>query len=336
MPKSAWYDTWSNPGQWTLFADRSIEHHARNKRAYQSAYSMSALVQYESYVDESADIFIQRLHEKSSSSSSSSSSEERTHEVVDLTHWFHCYAFDVIGQITYAERLGFLDKGEDIGGVMKTLSDHFHYSTLTGIYSWLHPYLFPLRNYLAGEKGAGRQYMVSFTKSRMAHHAAAREKLADLPQNEQDIDTRTECMLAKFIAKMEDDPENFTGFHVLGGCVSNMIAGSDTTGASLSSILYHLLRNPPCMQKLQAEIAEFYEQGKLSEVPTFQEAQQMPYLQAVIKEALRIQPVAGLPPERVVPEGGVEIAGTFFPAGVSHGLNIYLLPGEFVFHTDVK
>lgn len=271
---------------------------------------MSMLVQYESYVDESADIFVERLLERSSSSK-----EKR--QVVDMSHWFHCYAFDVIGQITYAQRLGFLDKGEDIGGVMETLGNHFHYATLTGIYSWLHPYLFPLRNYFAGKKGAGRQYMVSFTKSQMAHHAAARQKFADLPVDEAEVNTRTECMLAKFIAKMEDDPENFTGFHVLGGCVSNMVAGSDTTGASLSAILYYLLRNERCLEKLRAEIAEFQEQGKLSVSPKFQEAQQMPYFQAVIKESLRLQPAAGLPPERVVPEGGLEIAGTFFPEGVS-------------------
>jgi cytochrome P450 len=43
----------------------------------------------------------------------------------------------------------------------------------------------------------------------------------------------------------------------------------------------------------------------------------MPYLQAVIKEALRLHPAAALPLERVVPEGGATITGSFFPEGVS-------------------
>lgn len=43
----------------------------------------------------------------------------------------------------------------------------------------------------------------------------------------------------------------------------------------------------------------------------------MPYLQAVIREGLRIHPSTGLPLERVVPKGGAQIAETFFPEGVS-------------------
>jgi cytochrome P450 len=42
----------------------------------------------------------------------------------------------------------------------------------------------------------------------------------------------------------------------------------------------------------------------------------MPYLQVVLKEALRMHPATGLPLGRVVPEGGAVIAGRMFPAGV--------------------
>ena len=98
---------------------------------------------------------------------------------------------------------------------------------------------------------------------------------------------------------------------------SNIFAGSDTTAVSLSSVLYHLLRNPTCREKLQKEIQDFASEGKISDPVTFAEAQQMPYLQAVIKEALRMHPAVGLPLARVVPEGGAEMAGYYFPAGVS-------------------
>ncbi|KAK1596878.1 uncharacterized protein LY79DRAFT_34385 [Colletotrichum navitas] len=42
----------------------------------------------------------------------------------------------------------------------------------------------------------------------------------------------------------------------------------------------------------------------------------MPFLQAVIKEALRIHLAFGVPIEWVAPEDGATIAGGFFPAGV--------------------
>jgi len=37
----------------------------------------------------------------------------------------------------------------------------------------------------------------------------------------------------------------------------------------------------------------------------------------VMKEAMRMFPVIGLPMMRIVPEGGATIAGRFFPKGVS-------------------
>jgi cytochrome P450 len=57
--------------------------------------------------------------------------------------------------------------------------------------------------------------------------------------------------------------------------------------------------------------------GDISEGVTFSDTQKMPYLQAVIKEALRLHPAAGLPLQRVVPKGGAHLAGHFFPEGVS-------------------
>lgn len=43
----------------------------------------------------------------------------------------------------------------------------------------------------------------------------------------------------------------------------------------------------------------------------------MPYLQACIKEGLRMHPATGLPLARVVPNGGTTICGRYFPEGVS-------------------
>lgn len=99
-------------------------------------------------------------------------------------------------------------------------------------------------------------------------------------------------------------------------CMTNIGAGSDTTGISLSSVIYHLCKNPEAMRTLRAEIDELAEKAEISDPVTFAQAQKMPYLQAVLKEALRMHPATGLPLGRVVPEGGAVIAGKIFPAGV--------------------
>ena len=56
---------------------------------------MSSLIHYESFVDRCADIFVNRLGEFADSK-----------KTFNLGHWFQCYAFDVIGNITFGERFG--------------------------------------------------------------------------------------------------------------------------------------------------------------------------------------------------------------------------------------
>jgi hypothetical protein len=94
MPKSDWYEGWKHPSpdRWTLFPDRNIKRHAETRRRFQGLYSMSSLISYENYVNECTDILQQRLSEFAKHSS-----------IIDMTHWLQCYAFDVIGYITYSK-----------------------------------------------------------------------------------------------------------------------------------------------------------------------------------------------------------------------------------------
>ncbi|KAF4964448.1 hypothetical protein FSARC_7634 [Fusarium sarcochroum] len=284
--KSSWYSSWgdTNPHNWALFSDQDEKRHGASRRLYQNMYSMSSLVHYERYVDECADLFSQRLMEMSG--------PRGVAEPVDMGHWFQCYAFDVIGMVTYSKRLGFLDQGKDIGDIIKNLENHLYYATVVGVYSWLHRYLAPIRNRL-GKRGTGRQYIVEFTKGCLAEHQSNPKAI---PAEDAEEQVSTMDFLTKFFTKNFADPESFTQYHVLAGCVSNMVAGSDTTAISLSGIMYHLLRNPTELRKLRDEIDTFFSQGKEAWKPiSFQESLELPYLQAVIKEALRLHPATGLP-----------------------------------------
>lgn len=65
------------------------------------------------------------------------------------------------------------------------------------------------------------------------------------------------------------------------------------------------------------------------EVRSYQATLKLPYLQAVIKEALRLHPATGLPLGRVVPKGGSMIAGKYFTEGVSSAVH-------FPYHTQLS
>ncbi|KFY06395.1 hypothetical protein V492_08054, partial [Pseudogymnoascus sp. VKM F-4246] len=126
-------------------------------------------------------------------------------------------------------------------------------------------------------------------------------------------------LLSKFLTAQQTHPSTVTHKEVLTLAVSMAFAGSETTAISLSSIFYHLLRHPPALSRLLAELDDAEQRGHFADatpgVVSWAEAQQLPYLDAVVKEAFRVHPAAGLPLERVVPAEGATIAGHFVPGG---------------------
>jgi cytochrome P450 len=89
----------------------------------------------------------------------------------------------------------------------------------------------------------------------------------------------------------------------------------------MKSILYHLMRTPSARNRLLEELDSALEDGSLSIPVRFSEAAKLPYLTAVCKEAMRIHPSIGMSMPRHVPEGGLEIADSFFPAGTRVGIS---------------
>lgn len=316
FPKSDWYYGWQHPDpdRYTVFPDRNMKRHAETRRRFQAMFSMSSLVNYESFVDRCTSIFEERLREFASKGAT-----------IDMSHWFQCYAFDVIACITYGNRFGFLDEGKDIDGAIGQLWRVMRYSTLIGIYSQFHALLFPWTSMVPWTGASGRLYVMDFVQKQISKrkherkrrdaekgHATAKPSDGDYPED----------FLEKMLNAHEENPEKVTPYHVFMMGQSNIIAGSDTTAISLSSILYYLLKYPEALKKLRGEIEDSEIQIGNKDLPvTFKQSQAMPYLQAVMKEALRMHPATGLPLWRVVPKGGAKISGRFFPSGTVIGVN---------------
>ena len=136
-------------------------------------------------------------------------------------------------------------------------------------------------------------------------------------------------LLSKFLAAKDARPEFMTDTLVQTMAVSMAFAGSETTAISLSSVFYYLLRNPPALARLRAEIDDAARRGAFSDcetgLVTWHESQRLEYLDAVVKESFRMHPAPGLPLERIVPPGGTEIAGRFVAGGTIVGCSAWVI-----------
>lgn len=78
---------------------------------------MSSLVQFESYVDNTTEKFLDQTDALFASKNA----------ICDFAKWLQFYAFDVIGEITYSKRHGFVDRCEDVDGIVEYLGKLFSY-----------------------------------------------------------------------------------------------------------------------------------------------------------------------------------------------------------------
>lgn len=80
--------------------------------------------------------------------------------------------------------------------------------------------------------------------------------------------------------------------------------------------------NSEAYAKLKAEIDN---SENLGNPVKYHEAAKLSYLTACCKEGMRLHPSVGLTLPRLVPTGGKEICGDFFPAGTRVGINAAVL-----------
>jgi cytochrome P450 len=100
----------------------------------------------------------------------------------------------------------------------------------------------------------------------------------------------------------------------------NILAGGDTTSATMRAIVYYLAKNPDNYQRLQKEL----DAAKLSLPAQWKDLTGLTYLDAVVREGIRYNPGIAMVFEREVPEGGFvlpEPDGRFIPAGTKVGIN---------------
>jgi len=327
--KSNFYSVWQNMvnGKRTpsLVFTTDEAQHAMMKRPIAPAFSLSTLVEFEPLIDSTTAVFLSRLDELFAS----------TGNTCDLGQWLQWYAFDVIGELTFSKRLGFLERAEDVEGICASVAANFDRCSVLGQMPWLDllTYKNPIYQYSFAKPVSNP--VVSFGQRRLQERLdgedgeSAELDIADAALRQKvlhgTIPSKPD-FLSRFLTLHEDQPDVVIDRQLLAYLFANINAGSDTIGSTVRAIFYHLLKNPRSLSDLVSELQQAQNAGKLTlPLPTWSECQSLPYLNAVVKEALRINPALSLPMERVVPASGLQIGFTTLAAGTVVGINPWVL-----------
>lgn len=188
---------------------------------------------------------------------------------------------------------------------MKTIHSYSRYGAVIGVFAELHPTIFKVLTAVASGEDVGMAYLIKFTTQTITELG----KEGHGSKEGYDI-------LGSLLAKHQKDKEGFTMADVHHHVLPNVAAGAETTGISLSAAVYFLWKNPRTLTKLRQELDAKRSAGKFQDFVTVKDVAGCSYLQAVIKETLRLFPGNGLGLTRLVPKGGLTLAGRYFPEGV--------------------
>ncbi|KAJ5649898.1 benzoate 4-monooxygenase cytochrome P450 [Penicillium longicatenatum] len=291
----------------TIFATQNENIHRQLRRPIAGMYSMTNLVSFEPYVDSTMRYLFERLDEEF----------VKPGRICNLESWLQYFAFDVIGELTFSKRLGFLKSGEDVDGIIHAIDTFFNTASVVTQIPWV-DWLWAKNPLLERFRSKKVNPVVAFALAR----AAERQNQSKEVATGEELNSRD--FLSRFLEAIEKDP-SIPPWALTAWTTSNIGAGSDTTAILLRTIIYQLLKHPECLARLLEELKVARQEGRLSPVVTWKESRELPYLDAVIKESGRLHPPFGLPFERVVPPEGAVICGQSIPGGSIVGISAWAI-----------
>lgn len=102
--------------------------HKSLKRPVGAAFALSSLLDFEPLTDDCTRILEQKL-------------DSRLGQDIDFGTWLHWYAFDVISSITFSNRLGFMEREQDVNGIIEAIEGRLFYNSIIGQVPSLHKWL---------------------------------------------------------------------------------------------------------------------------------------------------------------------------------------------------
>ncbi|RGP77130.1 hypothetical protein FLONG3_4645 [Fusarium longipes] len=261
-----------------------VENHARMRRLFSPAFSERALKQQQPLFKKYADLLSYKVSEVGKDGANP----------IEMCRLFNFATFDVMAELCFGDHLNLLAKNE----YSPWVASIFGSLEMLPIASIINYY--PIINALFT-----RFEPKSLIQQRVTHfkHSAERvnrrlEKGSDQPDIwNLVLDAKEGKGLT--VDEMHSNAELF------------MLAGSETTATLLSGCLYYLLSYPDKMGILLHEIRGKF--VKADEI-TFERLADLKYLNACMKESMRIYPPVPIGSPRLVSSGGQQILGNYIPA----------------------
>jgi benzoate 4-monooxygenase len=136
--------------------------------------------------------------------------------------------------------------------------------------------------------------------------------------NQRKNNTESQKDLLSFLFQARDNEGSIGEQEIIAESISFIVGGSDTTSSTMTNFIDLISQDSKLQKRLQEELDVAYPgEQDVSWVPGDRVLQNLPLLNATLREVMRIRPTSATGLERVVPKGGKSITGVYFPAGVS-------------------
>ncbi|KAK4671880.1 hypothetical protein QC764_609560 [Podospora pseudoanserina] len=286
-----------------IFSTTDQTEHAQMKRPIVKHYSLGSVLALESHMDNVLGELMQQLDNRFAQGGQGT---------CDLGEWVAFYAWDLITSVTFSKPFGYMTQGHDFDSSIATADKSLAYFASVGQIPWLDFLLDKNPILRIGPPNLSNVTNIAMTSL-----------IARMQGQDKNFNPKVPDYLQHFIDSKNTHPDTVHAGMVFGYLLVNLIAGADTTAITIRAIFYYVLKNPAVYARLVGEIRSAGIENS-NAFPYFQ-ARQLPYLEAVVREALRVHPAVAMPLERYVPAEGFTLPnGDFVPGGVAVGINPYI------------
>ncbi|KAF2020437.1 cytochrome P450 [Aaosphaeria arxii CBS 175.79] len=293
------------PSRPDMFTSINEKEHAVYRKLVSGVYSMSNILKNEDSVDGCVTLFVERLRGFAD-----------RNEAFDFGLWLEMYTYDVIGAVFFGKQFGFLQDSHDHGNYIAAVHKAMPFLS----------FIAQAPSYARGVLMATAIFVPPLLKAIIAvdniRKTALRETADAMRRSQEDTFKRHDMIsLLTAIVHQKGETEGFTRNEVTNEMWTAVMAGADSTAIALRAIFYYLMKHPAVMKKVHDEIDYYTALGVLGYPVKYNDAVKLPYLTAVVKEAMRIFPSFQASMQRYAPPEGVKVAGVLIPAGYRIGMN---------------